>query len=91
MGGSILGQRPAARHHGGDDEPADGRFQPERFPNSLLGQGSQGDLICQIDADERRLREAIELAPAGAEAEFRVRIQDRGRLRPEGITLTSPS
>ena len=54
--------------------------QPERFPNSLLGQDSQGALIYQIDADERQLREAIKLVPAGAEAEFRVSIQDQGRL-----------
>ena len=65
--------------------------QPERFPNSLLGQDSQGALIYQIDADEGQLREAIELVPAGAEAEFRVRIQDDGSLRLEGIALTSPS
>ena len=58
--------------------------QPERFPNSLLGPDSQGALIYQIDADERQLREAIELVPAGGEAEFRVRIQDQGRLRLEG-------
>ena len=65
--------------------------QPERFPNSLLGLDSQGVLIYQIDADERQLREAIELVPAGAEAEFRVAIQDQGRLRLERIVLTSPS
>ena len=65
--------------------------QPERFPNSLLGQDPHGALIYQIDADERQLREAIELVPAGAEAEFRVRIQDQGRLRLGGIALTSPS
>ncbi len=65
--------------------------QSERFPNSLLGQDSQGDLIYQIDADERQLREAIEVVPAGAEAEFRVRIQDNGRLRLERIALTAPS
>ena len=65
--------------------------QPERFPNSLLGPDSQGTLIYQIDADERQLRETVELVPAGAEAEFRVRIQDDGRLRLEGIALTAPS
>ena len=65
--------------------------QPERFPNSLLGQDLQGALIYQIDVDERQLREAIELVPAGAEAEFRVRIQDQGRLRLERIVPTSPS
>ncbi len=65
--------------------------QPERFPNSLLGLDSQGALIYQIDADERQLREAIEIVPAGGEAEFRVSIQDQGRLRPEGIAPTSPS
>ena len=65
--------------------------QPERFPNSLLGLDSQGALIYQIDADERQLREAIELVPAGGEAEFRVRTQDDGRLRLERIALTAPS
>ena len=65
--------------------------QPERFSNSLLGQYSQGALIYQIDADERQLREAIELVPAGGEAEFRVRIQDHGRLRLKGVALISPS
>ncbi len=65
--------------------------QPERFSNSLLGLDSRGALIYQIDADERQLREAIELVPAGAEAEFRVTIQDQGRLRLERIVLTSTS
>ena len=65
--------------------------QPERFPNSLLGLDSRGAVIYQIDVDERQLREAIELVPAGAEAEFRVRIQDDGRLRLERIALTAPS
>ena len=65
--------------------------QPERFPNSLLGRDPHGALIYQIDADERQLREAIELVPAGAEAEFRVRIQDQGRLRLERTIPTSPS
>ena len=65
--------------------------QPERFPNSLLGQDAQGALIYQIDAGERQLREAVELVPAGAAAEFRVRIQDQGRLRLEGIAPTAPS
>ncbi len=65
--------------------------QPERFPNPLLGLDSRGALIYQIDADEQQLREAIELVPAGAEAEFRVTIQDQGRLRLERIVLTSPS
>lgn len=65
--------------------------QPERFPNSLLGPDSGGALIYQIDADERQLREAMELVPAGTEAEFRVTIQDQGRLRLERIVLTSPS
>ena len=65
--------------------------QPERSPNSLLGQDSQGNPIYQVDADERQLREAIELVPAGAEAEFLVRIQDDGLLRLEGIMPTSPS
>ena len=65
--------------------------QPERFPNSLLGQDAQGALIYQIDADARQLREAVELVPAGAAAEFRVRIQDQGRLRLEGIALASSS
>ncbi len=65
--------------------------QPERFPNSLLGQDSQGALIYQIDADEGQLREAIELVPAGADAEFRVRVQDDGRLRLEHIVLAAPS
>ena len=64
--------------------------QPDRFPNSLLGLDSQGALICQIDADERQLREAIEIVPAGAGAEFRVRILDQGRLRLERIALISP-
>ena len=64
--------------------------QPERFPNSLLSLDSGGALIYQIDADERQLWEAIELVPAGTEAEFRV-TQDQGRLRLERIVLTSPS
>ena len=65
--------------------------QSERFPNSLLGLDSRGAPIYQIDSDERQLREAIELVPAGAEAEFRVTIQDQGRLRLERIVLTSPT
>ena len=65
--------------------------QPERFPNSLLSQDAQGALIYQIDADEEQVREAVELVPAGAEAEFRVRVQGDGRLRLERIALTSPS
>ena len=65
--------------------------QPERFSNSLLGQDSQGSLIYQIDADEWQLREAIELVPAGGEAEFRVSIHNDGRLRLERIAPTSPS
>ena len=36
-------------------------------------------VIYQIDADERQLREAIELVPAGAEAEFHVTVEDQGR------------
>ena len=65
--------------------------QPERFPNSLLGQDSQGAPIYQIDADEGQVRQAVELVPAGAEAEFRVRVQGDGRLRLERIALTAPS
>ena len=65
--------------------------QSERIPNSLLGLDSQGAPIYQIDADEGQVREAVELVPAGAEAEFRVRVQDDGRLRLEGIRPTSPS
>ena len=65
--------------------------QPERFPNSLLVPDSQGDLICQIDADDRQLREAVELVPASTEAEFHVRIQDGGRLRLERVVPASPS
>ena len=63
--------------------------QPKGFPNYLLGQDRQGTLIYQIDADERQIREAIELVPAGAEAEFHVSIQDQGRLRLERIALTT--
>ena len=63
--------------------------QPERFPNALLGQDRQGALVYQIDADERQVREAIELVPAGAEAEFHVTVEDQGRLRLERIVLTA--
>ena len=63
--------------------------QQERFPNALLVQDQQGALIYQIDADERQLREAIELVPDGAEAEFHATIQDQGRLRLERIMLTT--
>lgn len=63
--------------------------QQEKFLNALLGQDQQGDLIYQIDADERQLRAAIELVPAGAEAKFHVTIQDQGRLRLERIVLTA--
>lgn len=62
--------------------------QQERFANAFFGQDPQGALIYQIDADERQLREAIELVPAGAQAEFLVTIQDQGRLRLERIVLT---
>ena len=65
--------------------------QSGRFPDSLLGQDAQGAPIYQIDADEGQVREAVELVPAGAEAEFRVRVQDDGRLRLERIALTAPS
>ena len=65
--------------------------QPERFPDSLLGHDARGAPIYQIDADEGQLREAMELVPAGGEAEFRVRIQGDGRLRLERIIPTSPS
>lgn len=63
--------------------------QQERFANALLGQDRQGALIYQIDADERQLREAIELVPAGAEAEFHVTVEDQGRLRLGRIVLTA--
>ena len=63
--------------------------QQERFANAFFGQDRQGALIYQIDADERQLREAIELVPASAEAEFHVTIQDQGRLRLERIVLTT--
>ena len=65
--------------------------QSERFTNSLLGHDARGAPIYQIDADEGQVRETVELVPAGAEAEFRVRVQDDGRLRLERIALTSPS
>ena len=65
--------------------------QSERFTDSLLGHDARGAPIYQIDADEEQVREAVELVPAGAEAEFRVRVQDDGRLRPERIALTAPS
>ena len=63
--------------------------QQERFPSALLGQDPRGALIYQIDADERQLREALELVPAGAEAEFHVTVQDQGRLRLERVVLTA--
>ena len=62
---------------------------PEQFPDFLLGQDPQGTLIYQIDADERQLREAVELVPAGAEAEFHVTVEDQGRLRLQRIVLTA--
>ena len=63
--------------------------QPEGFANALLGQDLEGALIYQIDTDERQLREAIELIPAGSEAEFHVTVEDQGRLRLERIVLTA--
>lgn len=63
--------------------------QPEGLPDAFLGQDQQGALIYQIDADERQLREAIELLPADAEAEFHVTVEDQGRLRLERIVLTT--
>ena len=63
--------------------------QQEWFRTALLGQDPQGALIYQIDADERQLREAIEIVPAGAEAEFHVTVEDQGRLRLERIVLTA--
>ena len=65
--------------------------QSERFTDSLLGHDAQGAPIYRIDADEGQVREAVELVPAGAGAEFRVRVQDDGRLRLECIALTAPS
>ena len=65
--------------------------QSERFTNSLLGHDVRGAPIYQIDADERQLREAIEIVPAGTEAEFRVRVQDDGRLQLESIVPISAS
>ena len=63
--------------------------QQERFANALLGQDRQGALIYQIDANERQLRESIELVPAGSEAEFHVTVEDQGRLQLERIMLTA--
>ena len=83
------GQRLAARNHS-HDEPAGGR-SAGAVPELPAGPGLPRGTDLQIDADEGQLREAIELVPAGAEAEFRVRIQDDGSLRLEGIALTSPS
>jgi len=62
--------------------------QEERFANAWLSQNPQRALICQIDADELQLGEAIELVPAGSEAEFHVTVEDQGRLRLERIVLT---
>ena len=63
--------------------------EQEQFPNAFWGQDPQGAVIYQIDADERQLREAIELVPAGAEAEFHVTVEDQGRLRLVRIVLTT--
>ena len=63
--------------------------QAEPFPNALFGQTPQGAPIYQIDVDERQLREAIKLLPAGTQAEFHVTVEDQGRLRLERIALTT--
>ena len=65
--------------------------QQEWFPNAWWGQDPQGALIYQIDADERQLREAVGLVPAGSEAEFHVTVEDPGRLRLVRIVLTTES
>ena len=50
-------------------------------PKPLLGHDASGALTCQIDVDERQLREAIKTVPPGTDAEFTVSISENRRLR----------
>ena len=88
--GSRLGWAEAAPDSGKPHgvivtTPSEKLSHQRRFQESLLGTTPQGEVICQLDVDDRMLRSTVEGVPRGAKAQFNVRIHD-GRLTLESVT-----